>query len=160
MPIASLRQQLSKDNRKRRSRHRFMIATTAIRYELTARSSTQLYIALRISWSPIVHTIDAAAHHTCHRFTETTAIKDNRKKTITTSLHDSKPQLSDMSLLHEAQPSCTSPRGFLGVLHRFMIATTAIRYELTARSSTQLYIASRISWSPTSLHDSNHSYQI
>ena len=29
-----------------------MIATTAIKYELTARSSTQLYIVLRISWSP------------------------------------------------------------------------------------------------------------
>ena len=63
-----------------------------------------------------------------------------------------------MSLLHEAQPSCTSPRGFLGVLHRFMIATTAIRYELTALNPAVPRLEDFLE--PTSLHDSNHSYQI
>ena len=57
--------QAVEENCKCRSRHRFMIATTAIRYELTARSSTNLHIALRISWSLAVHIIHDLRHRRC-----------------------------------------------------------------------------------------------
>eukprot|EP00439_Symbiodinium_sp_Y106_P015460 s6487_g2.t1 len=72
------------------ARHRFMIAATAIRLSLLHEAQQTLYIALRISWSPTVHTV-----HDLRR---------RLQVTVTTSLHDSKDS-NQLSLLHEAKPT-------------------------------------------------------
>ena len=67
-----------------------MIAATAIRLSLLHEAQQTLYIALRISWSPTVHTV-----HDLRR---------RLQVTVTTSLHDSKDS-NQLSLLHEAKPT-------------------------------------------------------
>ena len=132
--------QAVEDNCKCRSRHRFMIATTAIRYELTARSSTNLHVALRISWSPTVHIIHDLRHRRCRHLQ---GLKNLLEATTHASASQSRPSRdgeisSSIASITNAKLPCHRRHRFTATTavednckcrsrHRFMIATTAIK---------------------------------
>ena len=110
-----------------------MIATTAIRYELTARSSTNPYIALRISWSPTVlppplrlqNLLDATTH----------AIASQSQPSQDSEISSSIASTTNAKLSHHVRHRFTETTAVEDNCkrrsrHRFMIATTAIRLSL------------------------------